>query len=45
MGGVVRGGTYRLHLDEAAAVEAVVDQCEMSLSELVTIAIDHHYGK
>lgn len=29
---------------EAAAIEALAEQCELSLSELVTIAIDHHYG-
>jgi hypothetical protein len=30
---------------EAAAIEALADQCELSLSELVTIAIEHWYGE
>jgi hypothetical protein len=30
---------------EAAAIEALADQCELSISELVTIAIDHWYGE
>lgn len=30
---------------EAAAIEALADQCELSISELVTIAIDHHFGE
>jgi hypothetical protein len=30
---------------EAAAIEELADQCELSISELVTIAIDHHYGQ
>lgn len=30
---------------EAGAIEALADQCELSLSELVTIAIDHWYGE
>ena len=29
---------------EAAAIEQLADQCQLSISELVTIAIDHHYG-
>jgi hypothetical protein len=29
---------------EAAAIEALADQCELSISELVTIAIDYWYG-
>jgi hypothetical protein len=29
--------------DEAAGIETLADQCQLSLSELVTIAIDHHY--
>jgi hypothetical protein len=29
---------------EAAAIESLADQCEMSISELVTVALDHHYG-
>jgi hypothetical protein len=28
---------------EAAAIEALADQCELSISELVTIAIDWWY--
>jgi hypothetical protein len=47
----------RLHVDdarmrpiyvdppEAAAIEALAEQCELSVSELVTIAIDWHYGE
>ena len=30
---------------EAAAIEQLADQCELSISELVTIAIDHHFGE
>jgi hypothetical protein len=30
---------------EAAAIEQLADQCELSISELVTIAIDHYYGE
>ena len=30
---------------EAAAIEQLADQCELSLSELVTIAIDWWYGE
>jgi hypothetical protein len=30
---------------EAAAIEALADQCELSISELVPIAIDHWYGE
>ena len=30
---------------EAAAIEQLADQCERSLSELVTIAIDHWFGE
>jgi hypothetical protein len=30
---------------EAAGIETLADQLEMSLSELVTVAIDHHFGQ
>jgi hypothetical protein len=30
--------------EKAAAIEALADQCELSISEVVTIAIDHWYG-
>ncbi|MDQ3943605.1 MAG: hypothetical protein M3357_00305 [Actinomycetota bacterium] len=30
---------------EAAGIEALADECELSISELVTIAIDHHFGE
>ena len=30
---------------EAQAIEELADQCELSISELVTIAIDHHFGE
>jgi hypothetical protein len=30
---------------EAAAIEALADQRELSISELVTVAIDHWYGE
>jgi hypothetical protein len=30
---------------EAAAIEALADQCELSISELVTLAIDWWYGE
>ena len=30
---------------EAVGIETLADQCELSLSELVTIAIDSFYGE
>jgi hypothetical protein len=30
---------------EAAAIESLADQCELSNSELVTVAIDHWFGE
>ena len=50
LGGGIRGRSpppELIYVDpaEAAAIEGLADQCELSISELVTIAIDFYYGE
>lgn len=36
---------HRRDRDKGGAIEQLADHCELSISELVTIAIDYFYGE